>query len=91
MVPLAALGAMKGGGGGMPGFADSSTSSASSSVNFAGMTVGGPRAPSTDLPDFVRAKMGGATAAPSMAMPSGQTVMLLGAALLLGAVLWKMR
>lgn len=88
---LGALGALGGGGGGLPGLSDQSTSSATASVNFAGMSVGGgQRASSTDLPDFLKSRLGGATVS-SSAMPTGQTVMLLGAAALLVVVLVKMR
>lgn len=60
MLPLAALGALKGGGG-MPGMSDQSMSSASATVNLAGMQVGGGYGQTSDIPSFIRAKMGGST------------------------------
>jgi hypothetical protein len=93
MLPLAALGALKGvggGGGGMPGLpglpgmSDQSMSSASATVNLAGMQVGGGYGQTSDIPAFLRSRLGGSSsedgpryAVPMLLIAAGLTAFLL--------------
>lgn len=83
MLPLAALGALKGGGG-LPGMSDQSMSSASATVNLAGMQVGGGYGQTSDIPAFLRSRLGGSSsedgpryAVPMLLIAAGLTAFLL--------------